>query len=96
MDQNFTRDEYGNKQEKWESKGASSDEIVSVKDWIITMLILMIPIVNFVMVFVWAFGGGSNPSKANYFKAMILVTVVGTVLWFLFVGALLTPLFNSF
>lgn len=96
MDQNITRDEYGNKQEKWEAKGASSSEVVSVKDWIITMLILMIPIVNLVMVFVWAFGGGSNPSKANYFKAMILVTVVGMVLWFLFVGALLAPLFNSF
>lgn len=95
MDQNYTRDEYGNKQEKWEPKGGSSTEIVSVKDWIVTMLILMIPIVNFVMVFVWAFGGGSNPSKANYFKAMIIVTVVGMVLWFLFVGALLTPLFSS-
>ncbi len=48
---------------------------VSTGDWMITILITAIPIVGFIMLFVWAFGGGSNPSKANWAKA--------TILWFL-------------
>ncbi|WP_245599954.1 hypothetical protein [Paenibacillus harenae] len=35
------------------------------------MLIMIIPIVNIIMMFVWAFGEG-NPSKQNYFKASLL------------------------
>lgn len=37
----------------------------------LTMLIMIIPIVNIIMMFVWAFGEG-NPSKQNYFKASLL------------------------
>ncbi|MBD2870943.1 hypothetical protein IDH41_20365 [Paenibacillus sp. IB182493] len=37
----------------------------------LTMLIMIIPIVNIIMMFVWAFGDG-NPSKQNYFKASLL------------------------
>lgn len=46
--------------------------IISIKEWLITILIMAIPIVNIVMMFVWAFGGGANPSKANYFKASLI------------------------
>jgi len=53
---------------------------VTVKDWLITMLILCIPIVNIVMVFVWAFGGGAKPSKSNFFRAVLLWAVIGIVL----------------
>ena len=49
---------------------------VSVKEWLITMLIMSIPIVNFVMTFVWAFGSNTKPSKANFFKASILMAVI--------------------
>ncbi|GMK37130.1 hypothetical protein PCCS19_01830 [Paenibacillus sp. CCS19] len=47
-------------------------EVVSVKEWLITNLIMLIPIVNIVMMFVWAFSSNTNPSKANYFKASLL------------------------
>lgn len=30
---------------------------MSVKDWMITLLIMFIPLVNIIMLFVWAFGG---------------------------------------
>lgn len=64
---------------------------VSTGDWIITILITAIPIIGFIMLFVWAFGGGSNPSKANWAKA--------TIIWFLIVIILYVVLvlfvFNS-
>lgn len=45
---------------------------VSIGDWLITILITIIPLVNIIMLFVWAFGSGTNPSKANWAKATII------------------------
>lgn len=59
--------------------------IVTFKEWIITSLILIIPIVNIVMMFVWAFSSSTNPSKANYFKAQLLLAAIILVLYILIV-----------
>ncbi len=62
------------------------DEIVSIKEWLITILIMSIPIVNIVMMFVWAFGGTAKESKANYFKASLIMAVIGIFIAILFYG----------
>lgn len=38
---------------------------MTIGDWLITFLIQIIPLVGFVMLFVWAFGGDTHPSKKN-------------------------------
>jgi len=53
---------------------------VSVGDWLITILITAIPLVNIIMLFVWAFGGGVNPSKANWAKASLLWIAIAIVM----------------
>lgn len=53
---------------------------VSIGEWIVTFIILIIPLVNIIMLFVWGFGGSTNPSKANYCKAMLIMAVIGIVL----------------
>ena len=60
--------------------GHQQAPIVSVKEWLITNLILMIPMVNIVMTLVWAFGSNTNPNKANYFKAALILFVIYLVL----------------
>lgn len=52
---------------------------MSIGDWIIFYLVMCVPVVNIVMLFVWAFGGG-NRSRANYCKASLIIAVVATVL----------------
>lgn len=47
---------------------------VALGDWMITMLICAIPLVNIIMLFVWGFGSSTQPSKANWAKA--------TLIWF--------------
>jgi hypothetical protein len=54
--------------------------VVSIKEWLLTNLILMIPLVNIVMTLVWAFGSNTNPNKANYFKAALILFVIYLVL----------------
>ncbi|MFB6363491.1 hypothetical protein ACFCP7_05425 [Paenibacillus elgii] len=67
-----------------------SAPILTVKDWLITMLIMIIPLVNLIMLFVWAFGGGENPSKSNYAKATLIWMAIGVALSVVF-----TILFGS-
>lgn len=37
--------------------------VVSLGEWIVTYILCCIPCVNIIMLFVWAFGGNTNPSK---------------------------------
>lgn len=53
------------------------ESVVTVKDWLLVMLLMSIPLVNLVMPFVWAFGGGDIPeSKKNWAKAMLLWALI--------------------
>lgn len=54
--------------------------VVSIKEWLLTNLILLIPLVNIVMTLVWAFSSNTNPNKANYFKAALILFVIYLVL----------------
>lgn len=73
----------------------NSTNHVSVKtgEWVITFLITSIPIVGFIMLFVWAFGSGTNESKANWAKAALIwlaiITVIYVLLALVFGAALL-------
>ncbi len=51
-------------------------EPVSVGNWLITYLITAIPLVNIIMLFVWAFSSETHPSKANWAKASLLMFVI--------------------
>ncbi len=60
-------------------------DVMSVKDWLITLLILAIPLVNLVMLLVWAFGGNTNPNKANFCKAYLVLLAAFMVLYILLI-----------
>ncbi|MBC5658428.1 hypothetical protein H8S44_01335 [Anaerosacchariphilus sp. NSJ-68] len=55
-------------------------------EWLITMLILMIPCVNLVMMFVWAFSSKEKKSKSNYFKASLIFAAVILVLYIIIIA----------
>ena len=56
--------------------GHQQAPVVSVKEWLLTNLILMIPLVNIVMMLVWAFSSNTNPNKANDFKAALILFAI--------------------
>lgn len=53
---------------------------ISVGDWLLTILITIIPFVNIIMLFVWAFSKCTNKSKANWAKASLLWIVISVIL----------------
>ena len=57
--------------------------VLSLGDWIITLIVLAIPLVNLVMLFVWGFGSKTNPNKANFCKAYLVIMAIFFVLYIL-------------
>jgi hypothetical protein len=53
---------------------------VTIGNWLLTMLIMCIPLVNIIMLFVWGFGGTAFISKANWAKASLIWTLIWIVL----------------
>lgn len=73
--------------EEMESR-LENKSVVSLGDWLITMLIMIIPLVNFIMLFVWAFSSSTPVSKANWAKASLVFMLIGFVLLLLFWGSI--------
>ncbi|MDD3626361.1 MAG: hypothetical protein PHV06_03500 [bacterium] len=59
---------------------------VSTGDWFLTMLLMCIPFINIILLFVWAFSGGTNPSKSNWAKATLIWMLIAFVLWAIIMG----------
>jgi len=57
---------------------------VTLGDWILTYLLISIPLVNIILLFVWAFGANTPISKANWAKALLIWMLIGIVLYILF------------
>lgn len=64
----------------------SSAPVMSLGDWIITFIVLAIPLVNIIMLFVWGFSSSTNPNKSNFCKAYLILMLIAIVLFFLFGG----------
>lgn len=67
----------------------NDQKIPSVGDWIITLLIISIPLVNFIALIYWAASSSSGPIKGNFAKAALIWILVIFVLYVLFFGALI-------
>ena len=72
---------------------------MSVKDWLVTMLLMAIPVVGFVLLFIYAFGDNENINKKNWAKAQLLLLAIfiGLAILFLAIfGALFASLSGGF
>tara|TARA_B100001250_G_C19734960_1_gene760341 strand:- start:97 stop:318 length:222 start_codon:yes stop_codon:yes gene_type:complete len=56
------------------------NRVVSVGNWIVVFILMCIPLVNLIMLCVWAFGSGAPESQSNFAKAYLLLMVIGIVL----------------
>jgi hypothetical protein len=65
-----------------------NQDTLSVGDWMIVLLLISIPVVNVVMLFIWALSSGANETKSNFAKAALMWFVVIIILWFVFFASL--------
>lgn len=68
--------------------------VMSFGDWLVTMLIMIVPILNLVMLFIWATDRLTNPNKANWAKATLVIIAVQVVLAMFFIGIIVGSVSN--
>ena len=85
---------YGN--QSYGSQGYGSyqqdNSPMSIGDYLVSMLLTMIPVVGIILLFVWAFSSGTNTNKSNWAKAMLVFMAVIVVLYFMLFASLLSSL----
>ena len=68
---------------------------VTVGEWIVIFLLMIIPIVNIILLFVWAFGSENTPeSQKNWAKAKLIfwliLMILPLLLWIILGAAFLS------
>ena len=68
---------YGNNSyQPYQPSQLDLEEPVKMSEWLISLLLMMVPCVNIVMMFVWAFSKTEKKSKSNFFKAQLIMVGV--------------------
>lgn len=62
---------------------------ISTGEWIVSLILSYIPLIGLIMLLVWAFGGSTSPTKANWAKAQLIIAVA---IFGLFIALYLTIL----
>lgn len=57
-----------------------NDNPLSVKDWVITLILTAIPLVGLIMLLIWTFDDNSNINKKNFAKASLIVMLIMIVI----------------
>ena len=74
----------------------NNNKIISTSEWIITKLIMFIPIVNIVMLFIWVFDKKTNINKSNWAKANLIIMIFRFVFYLIIVFVTAFILVNFF
>ncbi|MEG1909900.1 MAG: hypothetical protein RR190_02910 [Bacteroidales bacterium] len=64
------------------------EQPMTMGNWLITLLLMAIPLVNFILLFIWAFGTNTNTSKSNWAKASLVLMAICLCFGFLFYGSI--------
>jgi hypothetical protein len=72
---------------------------LSVGQFLITLILLILPIVNIILLFVWSFGSDVNLNKKNFARATLIIGVIMIILSFIMgsvIMSIFTQLMNGF
>ena len=73
-------DEFSNPYPPAASSSGSQGEIMTKKDWFVTLLLLAIPVVNVIVLIMWLVSKKTNPSKKNYLVIQLVFWVISLLL----------------
>jgi hypothetical protein len=67
---------------------------MTVGRWIITFIVLAIPLINIIMIFVWGFGSG-NVSRKNYCRAILILALIMIAVYIVLFLVIGIPIINE-
>ena len=65
-----------------------NQDTLTVGDCMIILLLISIPVINIIMLFVWALSSDTNETKSNFAKAVLMWFVVIIIIWILLFASL--------
>ena len=63
-----------------EENPAPQYDVISLGEWMVTILLTFIPLIGLVMMFVWGFGGSVSLTKRNWARAALIWQAIGFLL----------------
>lgn len=76
----YNNTDYNYSQPQTYNQQGNDNEVMSVGEWLLTILATIIPCVGLVLYLVWAFGKNGNANRRNYCKAWLIYWVIQMVL----------------
>lgn len=71
-------EEYRN--DRYEEDREEQAKILTMKDYLLILILMAIPVVNFIVCIVWILNSNGNPNRRNFAKAWLVLAVIGTIL----------------
>lgn len=68
--------------------------VMTIGNWVVTLLVMIIPIVNIIMLIVWAAGNHENPNRKNWAVAQLIFFGLAFALWIFFFSAIVAMMGN--
>ncbi|MGL5173988.1 MAG: hypothetical protein ACRC75_09060 [Olsenella sp.] len=72
----------------------STSTTIPTSEWVLTLFLSALPIVNIVLLCVWAFGSNTAESKKNWAKATLIWLIIALAASFSFGGSISTFVSN--
>ena len=63
-----------------ENRNENKAEVLSMGDYLLMLILMAIPVVNFIVCIFWIISSNCNPNRKNFAKAWLILAVVGTIL----------------
>ena len=69
---------------------------ISTGEWIASTILAHLPLIGIIILLVWAFGGGTSSTKANWAKAQLIIVVAIFGLFIVFYLTILASLAQQY
>lgn len=73
-------------------------QVVSTGDWLVTKILMQIPILNIILLLIWSFQKDQNYNKSNWAKATLIIYIIKIVFIIIIITTFLSffiALFNA-
>lgn len=71
-----------------------NSDVMKTTEWLLTLIILNVPIIGFIMCLIWAFGNNDNYNRRNFCRAYLIIIAIATVLMIVFASTIFTIIYG--
>jgi len=70
--------------QEYQATTGYGEQSIGAGEWLVTMILLNIPILGIILALIWGFSSNVNKSKQNFAKAYLILLIIGLILGAIF------------